>query len=619
MFYLILNLFFSFLTIVMTGVMLFTFRKPRRITFFSSLLSVLISLIMPVIFLVITGVKPDLRLSLPFFSFGLLLGFLRGVTMKLEFVGEEVVGRHSWFFLLVWGVSLALNQGLNTLNSSILTAAGLAVLFTSTGTQVGFYGILAARRLAILPEELDTGKTDNKSFQKMITFAFGGLILIFLLEALLFSIPAFSFFDLPGTSARESGEEIPGLALAPGAETDMVNNLVDIEPYFNGEQILIWTHPFGAIFSESAHILYAFNADGSGVKQVYDQPISAMDSPAPKLSPDGTLWVVTSLRSGERENYLLAVDGSQTYDLVYQGAKVEIMDWSPDCSRIVVQTQPSGNGDVLIADRDGKEWQVVANQAADELEPRWSPDGGSILYLSNQDGNQEIYLFNISSGESVNLTRSPAHDTQANWALDGTRIVFTSDRDGYFGLYDMNPDGNDIHLIEQDPICGFKYQLSPSDEYLIYTTDSYYDREIVFGEGQDECNRRNQTIYSLSGREKIRLENVSSHADPDWSPDSSKFLYFAYDGIDSDNADHLVYHMDGSGSTSIDPPTNAGYVITWSSDSTRIAQVETRPFDSEAARFVLSVTNADGTGRHELVENPWDLDYGFAFEGLSWP
>jgi len=69
MFYLILNLFFSLLTIVMTGVMLFAFRKPRRITFFSSLLSVLISFLIPVIFLVLTGAKPDLKLMLPFFKY----------------------------------------------------------------------------------------------------------------------------------------------------------------------------------------------------------------------------------------------------------------------------------------------------------------------------------------------------------------------------------------------------------------------------------------------------------------------------------------------------------------------------------------------------------------------
>jgi len=617
MFYLILHLFFSLLTIVMTGVMLFAFRKPRRITFFSSLLSVLISFLIPVIFLVLTGAKPDLKLMLPFFGIGLLLGFLRGVTMKLDFVGDEVVGRHSWFFLLLWGLSLALNQWLNTMNSSILNAAGLAVLFTSTGTQVGFYGILAVRRLALLPEDLDTGKISNKSFQKMITFAFGGLILIFLVEALLFSIPAFSFLDLPGTSALESGAEIPSLVSEPGAETDILNSPADIEPYFNGEQVLVWTRPIGAAFSESAHILYAFNADGSGVTQVYDQSISALDSPAPQLSPDGTLWVVTSFRTGDREHYLLAVDGSQTYDLVYQGALVRIKDWSPDGSSIVVQSQPSGNWDVLIADREGEDWQVVANQAADELEPRWSPDGGTILYLSNQEGNREIYLFEILSSTAVNLTMNSSHDTQASWGLAGTRIIFTSDRDGYFGLYDMNLEGNDIHLIEQDPTCGFKYQLSPNGEYLIYSTDAYYDREMI-GEGQDECDRRERTLYSLSGREKIRLE-ISPYVEPEWSPDSRKFVYHGYWDPVSNSTDLLVYHLDGSGSTNINPPINDKFMAVWSSDSSRIAQVETNPNSTEPGAYVITVTNADGTGLYELVKYPWELDYGFAYEGLSWP
>jgi len=617
MFFMILNLFFSFLTIVMTGVMVFNFRKPRRITFLSSLTSALISLITPVIFLAITGVKPDFRLVLPFFCFGLLLGFLRGASMKLEFVGDEVVGRHSWFFLLLWGLSLAFNQGVNTLNSAILMAAGLAVLFTSTGTQVGFYGILAVRRLAFLPEGLDTGKINNTSFQKMIAVAFGGLILIFLLEALLFSIPAFSFIDFPGTSVRDSGEEIQGLVPEPGAETDILASPANNESYFNGEQVLVWTRPLAAAFSESAHILYAFNADGSGVRQVYDQPISAIDSPAPQLSPDGTLWVVTSFRSGEREHYLLAVDGSQTYDLVYQGALVKIKDWSPDGSRIVVQSQPSGNWDVLIADREGKDWQVVANQAADELEPRWSPDGGAILYLSNQDGNREIYLFDLLSGTAVNLTRNSAHDTQASWGLAGTRIIFTSDRDVFFGLYDMNLDGNDIHLIEHDPACGFKYQLSPNGEYLIYSADSYYDREMI-GEGQDECDRRERTIYSLSRREKIRLE-ISPYVDPKWSPDSRKFIYHGYRDTVSNSTDLLVYHMDGSGSSNINPPINDKFMAGWSSDSSRIAQVETNPNSTESGSYVITVTNADGTGRHELIKYPWELDYAFAYEGFSWP
>ena len=98
----IINLASTFFMVLMTGVMLFGFRKPRKVTFLSSTFSALMSIVIPVIHVLITGLRPDLRLALPFISFGLLLGFIRGVTMKLEFVGDQVVGRHSIFFLLFW-------------------------------------------------------------------------------------------------------------------------------------------------------------------------------------------------------------------------------------------------------------------------------------------------------------------------------------------------------------------------------------------------------------------------------------------------------------------------------------------------------------------------------------
>jgi len=195
MLYMIINIASVLFMILMTAVMLFGFRKPRRITFLSSTFSALMSIVIPVIHILITGLKPDLRLALPFLSFGMLLGFIRGVTMKLEFVADQVVGRHSIFFLLLWGLSLALNQALSSPYPTALMAAGLAALFLSTGTQVGFYGILAVRRLALIPEELDTGKIQNQAFHRIIVFGFGGLLLIFLLESLLISIPALPFLS----------------------------------------------------------------------------------------------------------------------------------------------------------------------------------------------------------------------------------------------------------------------------------------------------------------------------------------------------------------------------------------------------------------------------------------
>jgi hypothetical protein len=436
----ILNLLLSFFTLAMTGVMLFNFRKPRRVTVFSSLISALISLILPVIFLAITGEKPDLRLTLPFFSFGLILGFLRGVTMKLEFFEGQVVGRHSILFLFLWGFSLALNQALSTFNSSIILAVGLISLFISTGTQVGFYGILAARRLVLVPPEMDSAKLSNKAAQRFVSLAFGGLLLVFVVETILLCIPALPFFL--GVKAAPLGtvEELTYSPVEEEGEIQTEEVQSKPEPYFNGEEILIWTRPLEAFLSESEQNLYAFSSDGSNVRKVYDEPLSAVDSPAPLLSPDGSLWIVTSKRTGDLQQYLMTVDGSRTYQLLYQDTPVTIQDWSLDGSQILVQSQVSDTWDVLLTDREGGEWQVLANQPADEIEPRMSPDGEIVLYQSNQNGNQEIYAIDPRGGMPVNLTNNSAEDKRASWALNGSRIVFTSDREGLFGLYHMNPD-----------------------------------------------------------------------------------------------------------------------------------------------------------------------------------
>jgi hypothetical protein len=616
MFYTILSLLSSLFAALMTLVMLFAFRKPRRISAFSCLSSALISLFIPVVFLLITGSKPDPRLALPFFGLGLLLGYLRGITMKLEFVGDQVVGRHSILFLLLWGFSLALNQALSTLNSTLLMAVGLMALFISTGTQVGFYGMLAARRLVLIPPEADTGKIQNQGLQKVIALGFGGLLLIFLLETLLYSIPALPFSG-GGRASRlepeemvfesgESAEQMPDGGISSG-----------FEPYFSGEEILIWSRPLAAFLSESEHILYAFRADGTGVRKVYAQPVGAVDSPAPQLSPDGNLWIVTSKRTGEYEQYLMAADGSRTYQLRYQDTPVTIKDWSPDASQILVQVQVNGSWDVLLTDREGADWQAVANLAADETEPRFAPNGQDMLYLSDQDGNQEIYLASLEGGIPINLTQDPGHDKRAAWALNGTRIIFTSDREGFYGLYHMNPDGGDVRLIAQDFECGLKYQLSPDQDHLLYNRDTYYEGD-QWEDKREECESSTLTLASLTGGTITTLE-TSPSSTPKWSPDGGSVLFFGPYDLNSESQELFAIRADGTGLANLTPPNNEMFLISWSSDSERVAQVESYFREGEGTKYVLTVTNGDGSNRHEVAPISLEPDYAFAFEGFSWP
>jgi Tol biopolymer transport system component len=495
---------------------------------------------------------------------------------------------------------------------------GLISLLISTGIQVGFYGILAARRLALIPEELDTGRIRNPGGQRLVALSFGVLLLVFLLESLLLSIPSLPLSTRSSTTAAQ--EPAPELQVTEPSAGEVILPTEDSfvpESYFNGEQILVWTRPLAAFLIESEHFLYVFEADGSGVELFYNQPVSAEDSPAPQLSPDGGLWIVRSKRTGEYQQYLMTVDGSRTYQLLYQNAPVTIADWSPDNSQILVVSETAGQGDVLITDRDGQDWQILANSGANEIHPLWSPSGEQILYQTDQDGNQEIYLVSPSGGNLVNLTQHPAEDIQASWIRNGTRILFTSDRDGVFGIYHIKPDGSDLQAIAQDPTCGFTYQLSPNGETLLYTTDPYYQSE-THGEGQDECKLTTRTLVSLSSGNPFPLE-VDPDSIPEWSPDGSKLVFYGPRDIDSGEQGIYTIQADGFGLADITPPVEYIYQTTWSADSSQLALVESVFSEGEGSSIRLSVVNSDGSDRRELAPIPWGPEYAFAYKGFFWP
>jgi hypothetical protein len=147
----IIGLLGALFTLAVTILMLFTFRKERRITAFSPLISAVLSLVILPVLILLSGARLNLWLGMPILALGLLVGFLRGLTTQLYYKGEQVVGRHSLFFLLGWGGSLALAQFLNILGSALLASVGLIPVFLSTGTQVGMNANIFLRRLTMRP------------------------------------------------------------------------------------------------------------------------------------------------------------------------------------------------------------------------------------------------------------------------------------------------------------------------------------------------------------------------------------------------------------------------------------------------------------------------------------
>jgi hypothetical protein len=141
----------SLFTLAITILMVFRFRKERRISAISSFMAALLSLILLPAFILLSGARLNLLLGLAILVLGLAVGFLRGMTTRLRYQGEDVVGKNSVLFLLGWGGSLALAQLLNLFGSAFLASVGLVPVFLSTGTQVGMNTNILIRRLLMKP------------------------------------------------------------------------------------------------------------------------------------------------------------------------------------------------------------------------------------------------------------------------------------------------------------------------------------------------------------------------------------------------------------------------------------------------------------------------------------
>ena len=147
----VINLFGIVFTAAMTVVMLFTYRVPKRIAVFPLLLSILLSLVALPTFVWLSGARLSLWIGVPAFLLGLVIGAIRGLTMRLSYESGQVVGRRSSLFLLGWGGSLVVAQALAMAGSALLASAGLIPLYLTTGTEVGVQANLLLRRLLWRP------------------------------------------------------------------------------------------------------------------------------------------------------------------------------------------------------------------------------------------------------------------------------------------------------------------------------------------------------------------------------------------------------------------------------------------------------------------------------------
>jgi Tol biopolymer transport system component len=546
---------------VMTVMMLLTFRKPRRITSMSSLVSILLSGILLPVYIWLSGVPINYYVGFPFLCLGLLIGFLRGQTTQLRYVGEEVVGQHSWLFLLAWGSSLVLSQLLNLFGGGLLASLGLLPVFLSTGTQIGIYGNLLLRRMAMVRPELEPAGISNDKFNRAIGWGFGGMIVLLLLSSAILSVSTVELFRFAPAEAALAEVAAPQPIVdepevPPTVEPDITATPTEA-PLFSSSEVLIWTRPDWAFLVEGPYELYAVDVETQQARKVTETPVTALYTP--DLSPDGLTVTYIVGRAGEN---------------------------------VDINTRPLVSGEpVRLTDNPGI-----------DTGPVWSPDGQWILFRSDREGRHHVYRMRADGSEQMSLYSHTLEVYFPMWSHDGGRIAFYVGSMREMELHVMNADGSNVEQLTHKP-AGWDSQFNPP----IWSAD---DRLILVSYTDEQINTQIVAVRT-DGSGQDPLGNALDDTQVGWSPDGTAIAYRATH-IEGDIWQSQIYKMnvDGSGAVNLSNNPYDDSAPVWSPDGRWIAyecmgDVYTPGAESMWEVFAM---RSDGSDQRRLTNHLWPED-----------
>ncbi|MGY4691399.1 TolB family protein [Salibacterium sp. K-3] len=139
----------------------------------------------------------------------------------------------------------------------------------------------------------------------------------------------------------------------------------------------------------------------------------------------------------------------------------------------------------------GEAERLTETEGMDETSPAYSPDGSELLFLGTSNSDvQSLYTVKKGETEPVHIPLDRMHVEDAVYSPDGTSIYAAAisredwmssntETAGGFDIYEINRDtGTFSHVTEQDYYLMNNVSISPSGDYLMFTTSSGNEEEV---------------------------------------------------------------------------------------------------------------------------------------------
>jgi hypothetical protein len=131
-------------------------RRERPMSRFRPLVSAVIIAIVTVGYLLITRAQVNLWTASVVIALGLAIGWGEGRLTRIYYKGNQVVGRQSGFYLILWGVAYLLTLLLAQSNIAALHAGGILAMMLGTGVALASGFTLFKRISSLKPQIVST-------------------------------------------------------------------------------------------------------------------------------------------------------------------------------------------------------------------------------------------------------------------------------------------------------------------------------------------------------------------------------------------------------------------------------------------------------------------------------
>tara|TARA_Y100000748_G_scaffold34750_1_gene25686 strand:+ start:384 stop:1454 length:1071 start_codon:yes stop_codon:yes gene_type:complete len=185
----------------------------------------------------------------------------------------------------------------------------------------------------------------------------------------------------------------------------------------------------------------------------------------PQFSPDGSFFIYQGWQNQVMEIFFMNFLDKEKINITRNIKSNDIVShgnsFSPDGQSIVFTSERDGNRNIYLMSINGQKIEKITSHESDDYEPVFSPDGQSIVFTSERDGNKEIYFVNLQTGKIKNLSNNNADDWNPRFYPNNQKIVFQSNRDANWEIYTMGLNGSSQLNISNHPSTDYSYIVFP--------------------------------------------------------------------------------------------------------------------------------------------------------------